>query len=351
MRFQSILVAGWGAAGPRVGVFDNSQHVYNKSKRGNRMHRHLIRGILVSLWLAGPAFAEDQLKVACGDIGPLQDMVPEIGNRLGIFKKYGLAIEPLYTQGSAETLQAVLSGSVQIGIAAGSFGVLSAFAKGAPVRVIGATMTGVTDQFWYVRADSPIRSFKETEGKTIAFSTPGSSTQIAVVSLMELYGIKTAKPVATGGPAVTLTQVMTGQIDVGWSTAPYIDALEEGKVRIIARPGEVPRLRNQTVRMIVANADALAKNRDAIVRYMQAVREITAWIYDNPAGLEMLAEVSKISKPVTARVRAEFLPKEATDPDRIAGIDEIMPDAVKLKYIPALLTESQLKELIQVPLK
>jgi NitT/TauT family transport system substrate-binding protein len=229
--------------------------------------------------------------------------------------------------------------------------VLSAFAKGAPVRVIGATMTGVTDQFWYVRADSPIRSFKETEGKTIAFSTPGSSTQIAVLALMELYGVKTAKPVATGGPAVTLTQVMTGQIDVGWSTAPYIDALEEGKIRIIARPGEVPRLRDQTVRMIVANADALARNRGAIVRFMQAVRETTAWIYDDPAGLKTLAEVAKISEPVAVRVRAEFLPRQATDPDRIAGMQEIMPDAVKLKYIPAPLTESQIKELIQVPLK
>jgi NitT/TauT family transport system substrate-binding protein len=318
---------------------------------GLKMHKRLIGAILAGLLLATPAYAEDQIKVACGDIGPLQDMVPEIGNRLGIFKKYNLAVEPLYTQGSAESLQAVLSGSVQVAIAAGTFGVLSAYAKGAPVRVIGATMTGVTDQFWYVRADSPIHSFKETEGKTIAFSTPGSSTQIAVLSLMDLYGVKTAKPVATGGPSVTLTQVMTGQIDVGWSTAPYIDALEAGKIRIIARPGEVPRLRNQTVRMIVANADALAKNRDAIVRYMKAVREITAWIYDNPDGLKMLAEVSKISEPVTARVRAEFLPKEATDPDRIAGIDEIMPDAVKLKYIPAPLTQSQLKELIQVPLQ
>jgi NitT/TauT family transport system substrate-binding protein len=315
------------------------------------MHKCLVRGILLSLWLAGPAFAEDQIKVACGDIGPLQDMVPEIGNRLGIFKKHGIAVEPLYTQGSAETLQAVLSGSVQVGIAAGTFGVLSAYAKGAPVRVIGGTMTGVSDQYWYVRADSPIRSFKETEGKTIAFSTPGSSTQIAVLALMELYGVKTARPVATGGPAVTLTQVMTGQIDVGWSTAPYIEALEESKIRIIARPGEVARLRNQTTRMIVANADVLAKNRDLIVRYMRGVRETTAWIYDNPAGLKTLAEVSKFSEPITARVRAEFLPREATDPDRIAGIDEIMPDAVKLKYIPAPLTESQLKELIQVPLK
>ena len=72
----------------------------------------------------------------------------------------------------------------------------------------------------------------------------------------------------------------------------------------------MPRLRNQTVRMIVANADALARSRDAIVRYMKAVREITAWIYDNPDGLKTLAEVSKISEPVTARVRAEFLPRK-----------------------------------------
>jgi len=315
------------------------------------MRKGLIAAIVGGVLFATPAFAEDQIRVACGDIGPLQDMVPAIGNQLGIFKKYDLAVEPLYTQGSAETMQAVLSGSVQVGIAAGTFAVFSAFAKGAPVRVIGSTMTGVTDQFWYVRSDSPIRSFKETEGKTIAFSTPGSSTQIAVLSLMELYGVKTARPIATGGPAVTLTQVMTGQIDVGWTTAPYIDALEDGRIRMIARPGEVPRLRDQTVRMTVVNADALARNRRAIVRFMQAAREITAWIYDDPAALKTLAAVAKISEPIAERVRAEFLPRSATDPDRIAGLDEIMPDAIKYKYIPAALTEAQLKELIQVPLR
>jgi hypothetical protein len=36
---------------------------------------------------------------------------------------------------------------------------------------------------------------------------------------------------------------------------------------------------------------------------------------------------------------------------RILFYPEIMPDAVKLKYIPAPLTPSQLKELIQVPLQ
>ena len=106
------------------------------------MRKGLIAAIVGGVLFATPAFAEDQIRVACGDIGPLQDMVPAIGNQLGIFKKYDLAVEPLYTQGSAETMQAVLSGSVQVVIAAGTFAVFSAFAKGAPVRVIGSTMTG-----------------------------------------------------------------------------------------------------------------------------------------------------------------------------------------------------------------
>ncbi len=247
----------------------------------------------------------------------------------------------------------MLSGSVQVGIAAGTFGVFSAFAKGAPVRVIGGTMTGVTDQFWYVRADSPIHSFKETEGKTIAFSTPGSSTQIAVLSLLNLYGVKTAKPVATGGPAVTLTQVMTNQIDVGWSTAPPGGRCARGRYQGGSSP-VLARCRGCAIRPSAGSSPMrtrLARNRDAIVRYMGAVREITARIYDNPDGLRMLAEVSMISEPSTA-VGAEFLPKEA---DRCGPASPASTRSCRMrsagKYIPAPLTPSQLKELIQVPLQ
>jgi NitT/TauT family transport system substrate-binding protein len=39
----------------------------------------------------------------------------------------------LYTQGGGETQQAVLSGSVDIGVAAGIMGVLGAYGKGLPI--------------------------------------------------------------------------------------------------------------------------------------------------------------------------------------------------------------------------
>ena len=65
---------------------------------------------------------------------------------------------------------------------------------------------------------------------------------------MKQYDLK-AKPTATGGPAPTLTQVMSGQIDVGWSAPPFgLQQLDEGKIRVIASGNDAAVFKGQTVR-------------------------------------------------------------------------------------------------------
>src|SRR6266513_708420 len=123
----------------------------------------------------GAANAQDALKIAAGQRGNWDTTIAEVGQRAGIFKKHALSLEILWTQGSGETQQAVISGSVDIGVAVGIMGVLSAYSKGAPVRVIGAETTGATDLYWYVPANSPIQSLRHTDAKTIAYSTNGAS--------------------------------------------------------------------------------------------------------------------------------------------------------------------------------
>src|SRR6266705_433665 len=190
--------------------------------------RKTVAAAVAALALLGSAAqAEDTIKLAVGQRGNWDTSVSEIGQRAGIFKKHGLMLELVYTQGAGETQQAVISGSVDLGIAAGVMGVLGAFSKGAPVRVIGAETTGAGDLYWYVKADSPIKTLKDTEGKTLAYSTNGSSTHGIVTAFMKQYDLK-AKPTATGGPAPTLTQVMSGQIDVGWAAPPFgLDQLDQ----------------------------------------------------------------------------------------------------------------------------
>ncbi len=313
----------------------------------------MLRDAIVALAVAvacGTAAAQETLKVAAGQRGNWDTTISEVGQRAGIFKKHGLNLEILWTQGGGETQQAVISGSVDIGVAPGIMGVLSAFSKGAPVRIIGAQTTGAADLFWYVPANSPIRSLKDTEGKTIAYSTNGSSTHGIVTAFMKQYDLK-AKPTATGGPAPTLTQVMSGQIDVGWSAPPFgMQQLDEGKIRIVASGNDATVFKGQTVRLLITNVATLTGRKAAIERYMKAYRETIDWLYSSdPAALKTYADFVGIPVAMAKRTRDDFFPKAAVDPDRIVGLDTIVQDAVALKFTAAPLTKEQLAELIQIP--
>ncbi len=306
---------------------------------------------LLALSTSSPmAQAQDTLKVAAGQRGNWDTTIAEVGQRGGIFKKHGLTLEILWTQGAGETQQAVISNSVDIGVAPGIMGVLSAFSKGAPVRVIGAETTGASDLYWYVPASSPIKSLKDTEGKTIAYSTNGSSTHGIVTAFMKQYDLK-AKPTATGGPAPTLTQVMSGQIDVGWSAPPFgLQQLDEGKIRIIAAGSDAAVFKGQTVRLLITNVQTLQNRKPAIDRFMKAYRETIDWMYsDDPAALKTYADFVGISVAMAKRTRDDFFPKASVDPDKIVGLDTIVPEAVVLKFTAAPLTKEQLAELIQIP--
>jgi NitT/TauT family transport system substrate-binding protein len=295
------------------------------------------------------AGAEDQLKVAVGARGVGETFVPELGQNAGIFKKHGLTLDVLYTDGGGVTQQIVISDSAQIGIANGFLGTLGAFSKGAPLRVIGSTFTGGSQLFWYVPADSTIRSLKDTAGKTVAFSTNGSSTHTAVLALKKFSGVD-FNPTQTGAAPATFTQVMSRQIDVGWAGAPFgVNEVEQGTIRVVAKASDDPVLDRQTIRLIVVNATELAQRPDVFVRFMRAYRETIAWVYATPEGLAAYAQWASISVPTARRALTEFLPRRAVDPDRIAGVDDVMADAVAFKYIPAPLTKQQLDELIQIP--
>jgi NitT/TauT family transport system substrate-binding protein len=114
--------------------------------------------------LNSAAVAQDRLRIASGLKGTWENSVSELGQDAGFFKKYGLVLDIYYTQGAAETQQAVISGSADIGTGIGAFNTFGAFAKGAPIRVIAATHTGANDLTWYVRADSSIKEKKDLAG-------------------------------------------------------------------------------------------------------------------------------------------------------------------------------------------
>ncbi len=294
--------------------------------------------------------AADAIKIAIGQIDAWANQAPTLGMKAGIFQKHGIVLESFGTQGAGETMQAVISGSADIGIGIGTAGAMRAFARGAPVRVIAAAYVGVGDQYWYVPANSPLKSLADaTEKNTMAYSTNGATSHVVALGFVKQLGVK-AKPTATGGPAATYTMTMSGQIDIGWAVVPFgLAELQEGKIRVIARGPEVPTLRNQTIRVQIVNANALKERKDVMIRFMRAYRESLDWMYSDPLAVKYYAETIKKPESLVVMQRDQYNPKEALSPDRLSDIDQVMADAVEMKFLDAPLTKAQLAELFQIP--
>jgi len=308
-------------------------------------------GLLLPLAFAGqPAFAEDTLKIAIGQINNWENQAPTLGQEAGIFKKHGLVIEATGTQGAGETIQPVIAGSADLGAGVGAAAAMRAFSKGAPVRILAPMFTGTGDLYWYVKSDSKIQSIKDwTPETTVAYSTSGSSSNNIVVAFMSELGAK-GKPTATGGPPATLTAVMSGQVDVGWAAPPFgLQEMKEGKIRIVARGSDVPSLRGQTVRLLIVNANSLKTKHDAVMRFMDAYREAVDWMYSDPKAVEMYSQ--KIHRPVDLLKESmdKFQPKETLQTDEFKDLDGAVRDAVILKFLDKPLTKEQLVDLIQIP--
>ena len=302
----------------------------------------------LALFIAlSPARADDKLVLALGQRGNWDTAISELGQRAGIFKKHGLALDILWTQGAGESQQAVLAGSADIGLV-GTLQAFAAYRKGVPARIVAAEATGAAD-YWYARADSAVRSMKDTTGKTVAYSTNGASTHTMVLGFLREAGV-TARPVATGSPGATLTQVMSGQIDVGWSAPPFgLAQINKGEIRVVAYGTDLASVRDQTIRVLMTLAPRLDGRPDVFARYVQAYRETVDWMYAGEEPLKMYAEFAGVPLEIAHQVRDKFFPKSLLVPDRVSGVEAQMADAVTFKYLSEPLTREQLAELIRIP--
>jgi len=306
------------------------------------MRRMIAFLFALTAMMAGGASAEN-LKVAVAQRGFWNSSFVEFALQQGFFKQEGLDIEILYTEGGASTLQPVVAGSIDIAMTNGTLGVIAAFSRGMPVKIISAEATGAPDAFWYARPESGIRSIRDTGGKTVAYSSPGSSTNLIALQLVNQEKV-TPRLTATGGAPGTLTQVMSGQIDVGWSVPPFVlQHLAEGRLTIIARGSDVEALRNQTIRVNVANANALQKNRDAFVRYMRALSRAIDWAYAGDASIDAYAKLAKVPRPLAQRTRDEFYPRESLQLGDVKGLDLTLKQALEFKYIAAPLAAADVR--------
>jgi NitT/TauT family transport system substrate-binding protein len=296
--------------------------------------------------ITGHAVSQDKVRAAVGQRGNWDTLFISQGTEAGIFKKNNIEVDITWTKGGAETLQAVITDSADVAIANGILGVIGAASKGAPVKIVSAQMTGAGDIFWYVKADSPIKSMKDMDGKTMAFSRPGSSTDLVGRALAEHFKVK-PKHVSTGGIPDTRTQVMSGQIDAGWSAAPFnFELISEGKIRVLAKGSDVPSLNEQTVRVNAASNKFLTQKRDVARRFMKAYYESIEWVYANPDKATAFYATFNKTTPQIAKQTLEAFPKAAVAPWPVKGLKQNLDEAVQNKQLAKPMSEAEAQKLL-----
>lgn len=316
---------------------------------------HLAVATAAAVGFAVPSLAADKVRLIISTQQSYELFAPEQALAEGYFAKEGLDVSIIYGDGGAATMQTIITGSQDVVTGVGASAVVAAFAKGAPVKIIGNGKRGPGPVVWYVPAASPIKSLKDMDGKTLAFSRPGSTTHTAAQFMLKASGVK-AKLVSVGGTAASRTQVMSGQVDTGWTIPPAnFDLIVKGEARVIADADkETPELNNVPIRVMAANSDWLAKNPDVARRFVKAVWKGIVFNHTQPeAAVRRYAEKWKMDYEM-AKAAPQYLTIESQAPNQLGDLEMLERMAVEDKMINAPLTAEQRRQLVQIvydPLK
>jgi NitT/TauT family transport system substrate-binding protein len=302
------------------------------------------------VFFASPSRAQtNAVRLAIPQKGLFDTTIPTLmADKKGFLKEEGIQTEIFWTSGGAETVRVVTAGSADIGLATGTESVVTAFAKGSPVKIVSAEITGSPDLFWIVRADSPYKTIKDLDGKSVGYSRAGSSTHMIIQLAAEHYKIK-PKLVAVGGVPDSFTAVMTKQVDAGWSSPPsFLDRIEKGEIRIVFKASELEPTRDVTLRVNFANAVFYEKNTRLVRGFVRALKKSVDYMYNNPnETIALFAEVNKFPLSL-AEAGFKFFPKESLALSPVSRVDFSVDLALKLKMITKAPTQDELRKLIAV---
>jgi len=312
------------------------------------MKHAAFAALAVTLAVAPVANAADKIRLIVSQQAAFDLFPAEVAAQDGMFKAEDLDVSIIYGDGGANSLQAILTGSSDIITGVGTLSVISAFAKGGSLTIIANNRMGPGDLYWYVPAASPLKTLKDIEGKSVAYTRPGSSSHLTLQFILREQNIK-AKMVSAGAFAAAKTMVMSGQIDVANTAAPVgFDDMRTGATRLLFTGDAAKELADHPVRVAAANAAWLGKNRAVATRFMRALWKATEAYYKG--GEPMFKRFADkwgmdVRDVVKAPEFATFAGAAYAPIGNIAGEAKLARDT---DFIREPLTEAQFKQLVDI---
>ena len=200
----------------------------------------------------------------------------------GFFKNNGVDVTGILTAaGGGTAVRNTLAGGIPFGEVSLAAAV-QAINSGQKLIIIGAGAQSVSDQMWVVKKDSPLTGIKDLVGKQIAYTAPGSVSNMVILMALKANGITQAqvKLVPAGDLGANLSAVSSGAVDAGFSDE-LVYAQNKDLVRPLMMVRDVmdPRMM-QTV--MITTSDYAKAHPDIIKGLIVSRREGLAWMMEHP---------------------------------------------------------------------
>jgi NitT/TauT family transport system substrate-binding protein len=234
----------------------------------------------------GQAVERKQLTLAVGGKTALYYLPLTICERLGYFKEQGLDITINDFRGGAQSLQALVGGSVDIVTGAYEH-TIRMQAKGQAIRAVIelGRFPGIVVGLRKERAAS-YKSAADLKGTKIGVSAPGSSTNFFVMYLMSKAGLKPSDASYIGvgiGPSA-VAAMKKGEIDAISNLDPMMTKLEQdGDIKVVAdsRTEEGTRAifgGSNPAAVLYARQDFIDKNPNTMQALVNAFHKTLQWL-------------------------------------------------------------------------
>jgi NitT/TauT family transport system substrate-binding protein len=184
----------------------------------------------------GKAFAQERVRAGYSGISGYQ--VPLwLAADLGLFRKYGLNVEPILFRGGAESSLALTSGEIQFDVVAPQPHIAADLA-GAEIFIIGTYFNKHT---YSIVARKGLRAPQELRGKKIGVLSVVGLNQIVVATALKHWGIdeKSVTLVRAGGSRDRLTALQNGLIDATVLTGAFVDRARASGMSVLLDLGDL----------------------------------------------------------------------------------------------------------------
>jgi NitT/TauT family transport system substrate-binding protein len=241
-------------------------------------------GCATGLWPSG-SFAQEQLRVPYGVTTSLQHLPVLVGTDAGLFRKYGLNVEPIHIRGGALITTMIMSGTVQLS-GAGAESVVAARIEGGDVALTACPAD--SDAVYFV-ARPEVKTAANLKGKNSAVTRLGSTTHFYLRAALRSLGLDPEKDMTIlqlgGGPEI-VAAMRSGRVAA--AALPYRNSYN------LIQTGWPLLVDLSTPNFIypsscVATTRAFIKSNPAVVeRFLKAYIESTRLIKNDGAFVEQV---------------------------------------------------------------